>query len=71
MALMKQNFRIHLHSFYAKKIAQMQVSLNTSIQRVEKKLSTLHIHCQLILDKVAKKAQREEIISSTNGIGKV
>ena len=36
-----------------------------------KKLSTLHIHCQLILDKVAKKAQREEIISSTNGIGKV
>ena len=23
-----------------------------------KKLSTLHIHCQLILDKVAKKAQR-------------
>lgn len=43
MALMKQNFRIHLHSFYAKKIAQMQVSLNTSIQRVEKKLSTLHL----------------------------
>lgn len=42
-ALMKQNFRIHLHSFYAKKIAQMQVSLNTSIQRVEKKLSSLHL----------------------------
>ena len=32
-ALMKQNFRIHLHSFYAKKIAQMQVSLNISISR--------------------------------------
>lgn len=43
MALMKQNFRIYLHSLYAKKIAQMQVSLNTSIQRVEKKLSSLHL----------------------------
>ena len=43
MALMKENFRIYLYSLYAKKIAQMQVSLNTSIQRVEKKLSILHL----------------------------
>ena len=39
---MKQHFRIR--SFYAKKkIAQMQVSLNTFVQRVEKKLPSTHL----------------------------
>ena len=53
-----------------KKHIDMKLFTTADVPR-SKKLSTLYIHCQLILDKVAKKAQREKIISATNGIGKV